>query len=106
VEEDQRLGSQDLALTEGLSPPEKGPVRVAIESRSDSIQGFTYDGLAAQSMRISSTLAQKAVYKPEQVGNFFDATVLAHPRYGEYARNILNRFNELQGLVLSLNGGS
>ena len=51
-------------------------------------------------------MAQKAVYKPEQVGNFFDATILAHPRYGEYARNILNRFNELQGLVLSLNGGS
>lgn len=58
VEEDRRLGSQDLALTEGLSPPEKGPVRVAIESRSDSIQGFTYDGLAAQSMRISSRIEE------------------------------------------------
>ena len=50
VEENQRLGSQDLALDEGLSPTEKGPVRQRFGRESDSIQGFPYDSLAAQSI--------------------------------------------------------
>jgi hypothetical protein len=32
--------------------------------------------------------------------------MLGHPRYGEYVRNTVNRFGELQGIVLSLNGES
>ena len=55
---------------------------------------------------MAEAVAQKATYKPVLASSFSDGTILDHPRYGEYVRNTINRFGELQGIVLSLNGES
>jgi multidrug resistance protein MdtO len=55
---------------------------------------------------MADVVAQKTNYKPALASSFFDMPMLGHPRYGEYVRNTVNRFGELQGIVLSLNGES
>jgi multidrug resistance protein MdtO len=59
---------------------------------------------AAELNTMADAVAQKATYKPALAGSFSDGTILDHPRYGEYVRNTINRFGELQGIVSSLNG--
>jgi multidrug resistance protein MdtO len=55
---------------------------------------------------MAEAVAQKTTYKPELASSFSDGTILDHPRYGEYVRNTVNRFRDLQGIVSSLNGES
>jgi multidrug resistance protein MdtO len=55
---------------------------------------------------MADVLAQKTNYKPALASSSSDGTILDHPRYGEYVRNTVNRFGELQAIVLSLNGES
>jgi multidrug resistance protein MdtO len=62
--------------------------------------------LAAELNTMADAVAQKATYKPALAGTVSDGTILDHPRYGEYVRNTVNRFVELQGIVSSLNGES
>jgi multidrug resistance protein MdtO len=52
---------------------------------------------------MADAVAQKATYKPGFASGLSDGTILDHPRYGEYVRNTVNRFGELQGIVSSLN---
>jgi multidrug resistance protein MdtO len=52
---------------------------------------------------MADAVGQKATYKPGLASGFSDGTILDHPRYGEYVRNTVNRFGELQGIVSSLN---
>jgi multidrug resistance protein MdtO len=61
---------------------------------------------AAELNTMADAVAQKATYKPALASSFSDGTILDHPRYGEYVRNTVNRFGELQGIVLSLTGES
>jgi multidrug resistance protein MdtO len=53
---------------------------------------------------MADVLAQKTPYTPALASSFSDVPILDHPRYGEYVRNTVSRFGELQGIVLSLNG--
>jgi multidrug resistance protein MdtO len=55
---------------------------------------------------MADVVAQKTNYKPALASSSSDGTILDHPRYGEYVRNTVNRFGELQAIVLSLNGES
>jgi multidrug resistance protein MdtO len=55
---------------------------------------------------MAEAVAQKTTYKPALASSFSDGTILDHPRYGEYVRNTVNRFRDLQGIVSSLNGES
>jgi multidrug resistance protein MdtO len=61
---------------------------------------------AAELNAMADVVAQKTPYRPAFASSFPDVAILDHPRYGEYVRNTLSRFGELQGLVLSLNGES
>jgi multidrug resistance protein MdtO len=61
---------------------------------------------AAELNTMADAVAQKATYKPALASSFSDGTILDHPRYGEYVRNTVNRFGELQGIVSTLNGES
>jgi multidrug resistance protein MdtO len=61
---------------------------------------------AAELNTMADVVAEKATYKPGLASGFSDRTILDHPRYGEYVRNTVNRFGELQGIVSSLNGES
>jgi multidrug resistance protein MdtO len=61
---------------------------------------------AAELNTMADVVAHKATYKPGLASGFSDGTILDHPRYGEYVRNTVNRFGELQGIVSSLNGES
>jgi multidrug resistance protein MdtO len=61
---------------------------------------------AAELNTMADAVAQKATYKPVLAGSFPNETILDHPRYGEYVRNTVNRFGELQGIVSSLNSES
>jgi multidrug resistance protein MdtO len=58
---------------------------------------------AAELNTMADAVARKAIYKPALGGTFSDDTILDHPRYGEYVRNTINRFGELQGIVSTLN---
>ncbi|HUD66303.1 MAG TPA: FUSC family protein [Candidatus Sulfotelmatobacter sp.] len=61
---------------------------------------------AAELNSMADAVAQKATYKPVLAGSFPNGTILDHPRYGEYVRNTVTRFGELQGIVSSLNSES
>jgi multidrug resistance protein MdtO len=61
---------------------------------------------ASELNTMADVVAHKALYTPGLAGGFSDGNILDHPRYGEYVRNIVNRFAELQGIVLTLNGES
>jgi multidrug resistance protein MdtO len=61
---------------------------------------------AAELNTMADAVAQKATYKPVLAGSFPNGTILDHPRYGEYVRNTVTRFGELQGIVSSLNSES
>jgi multidrug resistance protein MdtO len=61
---------------------------------------------AAELNAMADVVANKAAYKPGLASGLSDGTILDHPRYGEYVRNTVNRFGELQGIVSSLNGES
>jgi multidrug resistance protein MdtO len=61
---------------------------------------------AAELNTMADVVAHKDTYKPALASGFSDRTILDHPRYGEYIRNTVNRFGELQRIVLSLNGES
>jgi multidrug resistance protein MdtO len=61
---------------------------------------------AAELNTMADGAAQKGTYKPALASSFPDMSILDHPRYGEYVRNTVNRFGELQGIVSSLNGES
>jgi multidrug resistance protein MdtO len=61
---------------------------------------------AAELNAMADVVAHKAAYKPRLASGLSGGTILDHPRYGEYVRNTVNRFGELQGIVSSLNGES
>jgi multidrug resistance protein MdtO len=61
---------------------------------------------AAELNTMADIVARKGTYNPGLPGRFSDATILGHARYGEYVRNTVNRFGELQGIVSRLNGES
>jgi multidrug resistance protein MdtO len=61
---------------------------------------------AAELNTMADAVSRKATYKPALAGSFVDGSIFDHPRYGEYVRNTVNRFGELQEIVLSLNGES
>lgn len=58
--------------------------------------------LAAELNTMAEVVARKAPYTPAAKGGFADVAILNHPRYGEYVRNTVSRFGELQKAVLSL----
>jgi len=62
--------------------------------------------LAAELNTMAEVVGQKTPYTPVPAISFSDVAILDHPRYGEYVRNTLTRFGELQGIVLSLSGES
>jgi hypothetical protein len=61
---------------------------------------------AAELNAMAKVVTQSAPYIPALASSFFDAAMLDHPRYGEYVRNTVSRFGELQEIVLSLSGES
>lgn len=61
---------------------------------------------AAELHTMADVVARQAIYTRALASAFSDGPILDHPRYGEYVRNTVNRFGELQGIVSSLNGES
>jgi len=62
--------------------------------------------IATELNSMAEVVTTKTTYVPAHAGSFLDAAILDHPRYGEYVRNTVNRFGELQEVILSLSAGS
>jgi multidrug resistance protein MdtO len=62
--------------------------------------------LAAELNKMAELVTRQAGYLPAPRGEFTDSAILEDRRYGEYARNSLNRLDELQSVMLSLNNRS
>jgi multidrug resistance protein MdtO len=58
--------------------------------------------LAADLDEISQKMVQKATFPITPAGEFVDPALLANPEYGEYARNSVERYEELQGILAGL----
>jgi hypothetical protein len=55
---------------------------------------------------MADVVTHKAPYTPALASSFPAAAMLDHPRYGEYVRNTVSHFGELQEIVLSLSDES
>ena len=51
---------------------------------------------------MAEVVTAKTTYVSALADSFSDVATLDHPRYGEYVRNMVNRFGELQEVILSL----
>jgi multidrug resistance protein MdtO len=61
---------------------------------------------AAELNTMADVVTHKAPYTPALASSFPAAAMLDHPRYGEYVRNTVSHFGELQEIVLSLSDES
>jgi hypothetical protein len=59
--------------------------------------------LGTELNRIAKTLTQEDTYEPAIAASFCDAAILEHSRYGDYVRDIGNRFHELASVISNLN---
>jgi len=62
--------------------------------------------IATELNTMAEVVTAKTTYVPARAGSFLDAAILDHPRYGEYIRNTVNRFGELQEVILNLSAES
>jgi multidrug resistance protein MdtO len=58
--------------------------------------------LAATMDAMADAVAQAKAFAAPDLSQFVDPSLLANPRYKEYAQNALTRFRELQDYVLSI----
>jgi multidrug resistance protein MdtO len=58
--------------------------------------------IATELNTMAEVVTAKTTYVPARADSSPDTAILEYPRYEEYVRNTVNRFAELQEVILSL----
>jgi multidrug resistance protein MdtO len=105
----QQLVSSEMILGASLTLVAFFWNQFAVLHREEDLDFLQQPELIAMRLRMAEgmkTMATAAVNKTEfamiESGTLVDASLLNHPRYGEFARNSVDRYRELEKVVLRL----
>jgi multidrug resistance protein MdtO len=97
VNREQHMRSGEMILRASLTAVALFWNQLAVLHNEDDRDFFREPGLNEMRRKLAGQMDVMA-----EAANLVDAALLEHPRYGEYARNAVGRYGELQTIVESL----